>query len=63
MTEIKVQIVKRDGKVHMIENVERIEVDKENDNRIKVYKGRCVLSMPNCDFTSIIVLRNKEIEK
>ena len=63
MTEMKVQIVKRDGKVHMMENVERIEVDRENNNRIKIYKGRVVISMPCCDFTSIIILRNKEIEK
>ena len=55
-----VQIVSRDGVIDFEEDVKRIEVDKENGNRIKLYKDYSECSMPCYDFTSIIILRTEQ---
>lgn len=55
-----VQIVRQDGVIDFEEDVKRIEVDKENGKRIKLYKDYSECSMPCYDFTSIIILRTEE---
>lgn len=58
-----VQIVRKDGNIELVEDVNRIEVNKESGKRIVIYKNNYTSEKPCCNFTSIVILRNDEIEK
>lgn len=53
-----VQIVRGDGESELIQDVNRIEVDKENGKRIKLYLNYRTIEKPCCNFTSIIILKD-----
>ena len=58
-----VQIVRKDGYIELVEDVNRIEVNKASGKRIAIFKDNYTREMPSCDFTSIVILRNEEEEK
>ena len=51
-----VQIVRENGHSELIQDVNRIEADKEN--KITLYLDYCTTEIPCCKFTSIIILKN-----
>ena len=51
-----VQIVRQDGQSELVQNVNRIEADKENS--VILYLDYCTTEMPYCNFTSIVILKN-----
>jgi hypothetical protein len=58
-----VQIVRKDGYIDLVEDVNRIEVDKESGKRIAIFKDNYTDEFPWSNFTSIVILRNEEVEK
>lgn len=58
-----VQIVRKDGNIELVKDVNRIEVNKESGKRIVIYKNNYTTEKPCCNFTSIVILRNEEVEK
>lgn len=58
-----VQIVREDGIIELVEDVNRIEVNKESGKRIVIYKDNYTIEKPCCNFTSIVILRNEEADK
>lgn len=55
-----VQIVREDGNIELVEDVNIIEVNKESGKRIVIYKNNYTTEKPCCNFTSIVILRNEE---
>lgn len=58
-----VQIVRKDGNIELVKDVNRIEVNKESGKRIVIYKNNYTTEKPCYNFTSIVILRNEEVEK
>lgn len=58
-----VQIIRKDGHIDLVEDVNRIEVDKESGKRIAIFKGNYTDEFPWSNFTSIVILRNEEVDR
>lgn len=53
-----IRIILQNGNIEKIEDVKRIEVDKENGKRITIYREHYTTKMPCCDFKSIVILND-----
>lgn len=53
-----IKIIMQDGSIETVEDVKRIEVDKEERKRIAIYREHYTEKMPCCDFKSIVILHN-----
>ena len=51
-----IKIIMQDGSIETIEDVKRIEVDKEKGKRIAIYREHYTTKMPCCEFKSIVIL-------
>ena len=54
-----IQIVRKDGNIELVEDVNGIEVNKESGKRIVIYKNNYTTEKPCCNFTSIVISRTR----